>query len=255
MSRLGPRMRKQRLDDVLIRHGLARDQREVFILVTGGRVFVNGQKAVSPAQPLAPGGHIEIREDPEFVSRAGNKLEAAVEKFKPPIQGSVCADIGAATGGFVEVLLKYGAKKVYAIDAGHGKLALKLREDPRVIVREGQNVLAMPRLDEPIDCITIDVSLTSLRLVLHRLRHWLGPRGAIIALFKPQYEVEDKRLLQHGILEDAGARGQTLQKFRTWLNDHAWQELGCMESPLRGSQGNVEYLLYLKPFSATAEID
>lgn len=239
-------MKKERLDDFLTRRGLAKDQKEAFIAVTSGRVFVSGQKAVSPAQPVRTGDQVELRVGDRFVGRGAHKLEAAIQRFGVPVAGAACADIGSATGGFVEILLKHGAEKVYAIDVGRGKLDLKLREDPHVVVMEETNVLSMAPLPEKVGVITIDVSFTSLRLVLPKVRPWLSGEGKVIALFKPQYEV-DKRILKHGIVEDERLRAETLAEFRTWLRGHDWQELGSMESPIRGSEGNVEYLFYLQP--------
>lgn len=239
-------MAKLRLGEVLQTRGLVSDSHEAFVIVTEGRVYVNGQKAVSPAQPVGEGDRIEVRPGREFVGRGALKLESALREFDIPVAGAVCADVGAATGGFTEVLLKWGAAKVYAIDAGRGKLDLKLREDPRVVVMEEINVLAMPPLPESVNLITVDVSFTSLTLVLPKIRPWLSEQGSVIALFKPQYEVEDKSLLKHGILRDNAVRAALIGKFRAWLAEHGWRELRFMESPIRGSEGNVEYLFHLQ---------
>lgn len=240
--------RKQNLGEILVTRGFANDKREAFVLVTEGRVFANGQKATSPAQFAGETDLIEVRGGREFVGRGAYKLEAAIEKLGIDVNGKICADVGSATGGFVEVLLKHGAKKVYAIDAGRGKLDLKLRENSRVAVMEGVNVLSLDALPEPADLITVDVSFTSLRLVLPKIRPWLSEPGAVVALFKPQYEISDKSLLKHGIVVNEDVRAKTLADFRAWLVEHDWQELGFMESPIHGSEGNVEYLFYLKPF-------
>src|SRR3989338_374896 len=239
-------LNQKRLSGVLIEKGIVKDENEAFVIVTEGRVFVNGQKAVSPAQPVRGESHIEIRGPKEFVSRGGYKLEAAIRRFGVSAAGKVCADVGSASGGFVEVLLAHGAAKVYAIEAGRGKLDLKLREDPRVVVMEGANILAMAALPEAIGLFTIDVSLTRLELVLLNIRKALRADGAVIALFKPQYEVEDKSKLKHGILKDEIIRRELVEQFRAWLREHGWGELGFMESPIRGSEGNVEYLFLLK---------
>ncbi len=261
------------------------DKREAFIVITEGKVLVNGQKAVSPAQMVTGDARLEVRPEREFVGRGALKLEAAIREWGIDVRGQVCADVGAATGGFTEVLLKHGAKRVYAIDVGRGKLALKLREDPRVMVREGVNVLELgsarhfysprgrppqppyfksrsgkydsplssekrltsPTLPEPIDIVTIDVSFISLRRVLSVVRNWFSDKGEVIALFKPQYEVKDKSLLKHGILRDEETHRELVEAFRAWLGQNGWQELGFMESPIRGSEGNAEYLFYLSP--------
>ena len=240
-------MKPQRLDEFLLARGMVTGKREAFVLVTEGRVFVDGQKAVSPGQAVDADAAIEVRPGREFVGRGAYKLEAAIQGWKIEVGGKTCADIGAATGGFTEVLLKRGAVKVYAIDAGRGKLDLKLREDPRVVAMEETNVLTMPPLPEPIDIATVDVSFTSLRLVLPKVRGWLTERGSVVALYKPQYEVKDTSLLKHGVIRDERARGELVEVFRAWLGEHGWRERGFMESPIRGSEGNVEYLFYLQP--------
>lgn len=240
-------MKSRRLDEFLLAKGLAADKRETFILVTEGRVFVNGQRAVSPGQLVRETDAIEVRPGREFVGRGAYKLEAALQGWGIDVRGKVCADVGAATGGFTEVLLKHGAAKVYAIDVGRGKLDLKLREDSRVTVMEETNVLTMPPLPEPIDLVTIDLSFTSLRKVLPVIRNLLSDQGKVLALFKPQYEIEDKSLLKHGVLRDDAVRLVLIERFRAWLGEHSWQELGFMESPIRGSAGNVEYFFHLRP--------
>ena len=285
-------MQKKRLENILFERGIVRNSTDAFILVTGGRVLVDGQKAVSPAQLVSVNNIIEVRPEREFVGRGAYKLEAAIERFGVDVRGKVCADIGAATGGFTDVLLKHGAAKVYAIDVGRGKLDLKLWQDPRVVVMEETNVLALgdafgKRLQAParpaalakaprssrrgrdtmparrlersqshppgasggedIDLVTIDLSFTSLRAVLPVVRGWLSREGSVIALFKPQYEIEDKSLLKHGILVDGAARLELVGRFRGWLKENGWRERGMMESPIRGSEGNVEYLFCLKP--------
>lgn len=244
-------MKRVRLDVVLIQRGSARDAEDAFILVTEGRVFVNGQKAVSPAQLVSADDVIEVRPEREYVGRGAYKLDAALEAFGVQVSGKVCADVGAATGGFTEVLLKRGAKKVYAIDAGRGKLDLKLRQDPRVIVMEELNLLKsdfhkLLKSDfNRIDVVTVDLSFTSLRLALPVVRGWLTEQGRIIALFKPQYEIGDKSLLEHGVLRDERTRAELVEAFRSWLSENGWRELGFMESPIRGSAGNAEYLFHL----------
>lgn len=238
-------MKQQRLAEVLLARKAVHSEREAFVIVTEGRVYVNGQKAISPGQTVSDSDVIEVRAGREFVGRGAQKLDAALREFNIDVRGAVCADVGAATGGFTEVLLKHGAAKVYAIDTGRGKLDLKLRQDPRVVVMEETNVLAMPPLPELVGLISIDVSLTSLRFVLPKILPWLSRGGSVVALFKPQYEVEDKSLLEHGILRDVAARAKLVGAFRTWLKEHGWRELGFMESPIRGSEGNVEYLWHL----------
>lgn len=239
-------MGKQRLDKILIKKGLTKDQKSPFIVITEGQVFVNGQKAVSPAQLVDAGAKIEVREGRQYVGRGAYKLEAALEKFGINVSGKICADIGAATGGFTEVLLKHGAKKVYAIDTARGKLAPKLREDPRVVVMERVDVRDLERLPEVADCVTIDISLIALENILPHTRRFLKPQGDVIALFKPQYETRDAKILKHGVIKDSAARERLLSDFIEWIKEKRWTVKNWMESPIRGSEGNIEYLIYLR---------
>ena len=237
-------MKRQRLDEVLIRDGLAADKKEAFIVVTEGRVLVDGQKAVTPAQLVSGQAKVELRGEARYVGRGAYKLEAALAAFRIPIEGKVCADIGAATGGFTEVLLKRGAKKVYAIDTARGKLAFKLRRDPRVALMEETDVRGLASLPELVDCAVIDVSLISLRQILPEVKRLLKPDGVVAALFKPQYETRDPRMLQHGVIRNAADREMLLKDFTDWAQAHGWEIRDRIESPIRGSKGNVEYLFH-----------
>ena len=238
-------MKRKRLDDVLIEKGTAADTNAAFIFVTEGRVFVGGQKAVSPAQLVLSDAKIEIREEREFVGRGAYKLQSALQEFKINVRGKVCADIGSATGGFTEVLLKNGAKKVYAVDTAKGKLDIKLRENPRVKVMEGIDVRDLKDLSEKVNLVTIDVSLISLRQILTASRRFLLPEGVVIALFKPQYETRDQKILKHGVIRDSEARENLLNDFLKWVDKNNWSVLGKMESPIKGSKGNIEYLIHV----------
>lgn len=238
-------MKKKRLDELLIMGGFVEDRRGAFIIVTEGRVFIDGQKAVSPAQMVNVKSSLDVRGGRKYVGRAAYKLDAAINGFHIQVAGAVCADIGAATGGFTEVLLERGAKKVYAIDTAKGKLDLKIREHPRVVVMEGTNVLFLDSLPELVDLVTIDVSLTSLRAVLPVLKKFLRAKGAVIALFKPQYEVSKKEL-RHGIVKDDVARSMAFEDFLQWVAEERWSVLGTMISPIQGSEGNTEYLVHLR---------
>ncbi|OHA01031.1 MAG: hypothetical protein A3C11_00965 [Candidatus Sungbacteria bacterium RIFCSPHIGHO2_02_FULL_49_12] len=237
--------KKQRLDEILIERGIAKDKAEAFITVTEGNIFIEGQKAVSPAQLLDSDVMLRVKEPRKYVGRGGLKLEAALREFNLLPAGKTCADIGVATGGFTDVLLQNGARKVYAIDTGRGKLALKLREDPRVIVMEETNILYLDALPEPIECAVVDVSFTSLRLVLLALKKFLLPGAEVIALFKPQYEV-DKKKLHHGIVEEDVIRKEALNSFGDWAAASGWGIIDQITSPIPGAKGNVEYLLHLR---------
>lgn len=238
-------MKKQRLDEFLIQHGHAADKRSAFIVVTEGRVLVNTQKAVSPAQFVVPEDRIEVRGGDGYVGRGALKLDAALEQFGIDVSDKVCADIGAATGGFTEVLLRRGAAKVYAIDTCYGKLAPKIREDARVVVMERTDVRDVNNLPEAINLVTIDVSLVPLEHILPAVRRLVAPKGFVVALLKPQYETRDAKALRHGIVRDDTVRENILQDFLAWTKENEWKVIHWIESPIRGSKGNIEYLVWL----------
>lgn len=231
----------------LIEHKFASGKDEAFIIVTEGRVFVDGQKAVSPAQMVLPSAQIKVREIMPYVGRGAYKLEGALKSFDIKVDGLVCIDIGAATGGFTQVLLQRGARKVYAVDTAKGKLAPKLRDDQRVIVMEETDIRHLEGLPELVDIATIDISLIPLREILPYAKQLLKPDGFVVALFKPQYETRDATMLHHGIVKDDATREHLLNDFSLWLVDNRWRIDGKMESPIRGSEGNVEYLFKLNP--------
>jgi 23S rRNA (cytidine1920-2'-O)/16S rRNA (cytidine1409-2'-O)-methyltransferase len=240
-------LKKQRLGAVLCERGMAKDAKEAFIAVTEGTVFINGQKAISPSQLVASGADISIRSNPLFVGRGALKLQAALAHFGISVQGAVAADIGAATGGFTEVLLKHGARKVYAIDTARGKLAPRIREDTRVVAREKTDIRSVSELPEKADIITIDVSLIPLREILSHLGRILTSGGEVVALFKPQYETRNPKILRHGVVIDSTAREGLLKEFLVWASENGWKVRQYIESPIRGNKGNIEYLLHLLP--------
>ncbi len=237
-------MQRKRLDDLMIERGEAPDKNQAFILVTEGRVIVNSQKAISPAQMVRQDAVIEIRGEAKYVGRGALKLEAALDQFGIDPRGKTCADIGAATGGFTQVLLERGAKKVYAIDTARGKLALKLRRDPRVVVMEKTDARKLESLPEPIDLATSDISLIPLEQILPHVRR-IAPQAEIVALFKPQYETRNPAILKHGIVRDDRAREKIVSDFEKWLSEHHWTLKGKIASPIKGDKGNKEYLFVI----------
>ena len=183
------------------------------------------------------------------MGRGALKIEAAIQKFGIDVSGKICVDVGAATGGFTEVLLKHGAKKVYAIDTARGKLALKLREDPRVVVMERTDVRDLRELPEAADVAVIDISLLPLEEILPSVKRLIKTSTSVVALFKPQYETRDPKLLRHGIVKDDATRKALLKEFVAWAEASDWSIQELMESPIQGMGGNKEYLLYLEPIS------
>lgn len=238
-------MKKRRLDEILLESGKVKDKKEAFVIVTEGRVTVDGQKAVTPAQWVADSAVVVVREALPYVGRGAFKLAAALDAFPVPVAGAVCADVGAATGGFTQVLLERGAGKVYAIDTARGKMAFKIRQDPRVVVMESTDVRDVAELPDPIDLAVMDISLISLRDILPAVRRFLKPNGAVIALFKPQYETRDPSKLHHGIVKDDETREALVRGFISWLKEHNWKIVSYIVSPIRGGKGNTEYLFHL----------
>ncbi len=228
-----------------MKHGHVADKKSAFIVVTEGRVLVGGQKAISPAQMVAGEDRVVVHDGNGYVGRGALKLDAALEQFKIDVSGKVCADIGAATGGFTEVLLRRGAAKVYAIDTCHGKLVPKIREDSRVVVMERVDVRNLKSLPEAVDLVTIDVSLIPLENILPAVGRLMISEGFVVALLKPQYETRDPAALRHGIIRDNAARESIVKSFLAWAKENGWKVVNQMESPIRGGKGNVEYLLEL----------
>ncbi len=208
------------------------------------RVFVNGKLADKSGSTVAEGEELRIAE-PEhpWVSRGGMKLAHALEQFHIDVRGKTCADIGASTGGFTDVLLKNGAAKVYAIDVGYGQLDASLRNDPRVVVREKVNArfLEASDFDEPIDFACIDVSFISLKLILPAVAKLLS--GELVALIKPQFEVGRGEVGKGGIVRDDAKREAAVQSVVEFAREIGFDVRGVIESPVKGAEGNVEYLL------------
>ncbi len=207
---------------------------------------MNSQKAISPAQEFFESSEINVRKEKEYVGRGAEKLAGAMQVFRIRVEGKICADIGAATGGFTQVLLQHGAKKVYAIDTAKGKLAFKLREDSRVAVMEGTDVRNLLGLPEIPELVTIDVSLISLRNILPAASRIMNQNGEVVALFKPQYEARDQKMLRHGIIIDESYREFLVKDFIAWAETSGWKVRQTTISPIQGAEGNIEYLIYLK---------
>ena len=253
-------MPKQRLDQHLVALGLTVSREQARRLIMAGQVRVNGQVADKPAASVTPDAQIEIKQRPRFVSRGGDKLDAAFERFGLAGAGRVCADLGASTGGFTDVLLQRGAARVHAIDVGHGILDYRLRTDPRVVVLERTNARYLVKLAEPVSLVTIDASFIGLRLLLPVARGWLEPGGDILALIKPQFEAGRKQIGKGGIIKDPAVHRQVLVDLLDWALANGFGPAGLMPSPIKGAEGNREFLVWLRPgrnplFEAAAAID
>jgi 23S rRNA (cytidine1920-2'-O)/16S rRNA (cytidine1409-2'-O)-methyltransferase len=247
-------MPKHRLDQRLHALGLTESREQARRLIMAGEVLVDGQLVDRPSVQVSDSAHIELKARPRFVSRGGEKLDAALAAFGLDVRGWVCADLGASTGGFTDVLLQRGAARVYALDVGHGILDYRLRTDPRVVVMEKTNARYLAHLPEPVHLVTIDASFISLKLLLPVARGWLGAGvvGQMIALIKPQFEAGRALVGKGGIVKDPAVHRLVLQDLLGWAQANSLSPAGLIRSPLLGAEGNVEFLAWFRPGAAPA---
>lgn len=234
-----------RLDLLLVEKQLVASRELARRMIMAGEVLVEETPVIKPAQLVASNAVIRLRERQRFVSRGGDKLEGALKAFGLSVEGRVCADVGASTGGFTDCLLQHGAERVYAIDVGYGQLAWKLRDDPRVVVMERTNARYLEALPEPVSLVVADASFISLRLLIPVMLKWLTPDAELLLLVKPQFEAGRGDVGKGGVVRDPEIHRRVL----IGVIDYA-QEQGCIlrglaPSPLRGPAGNIEFLLYL----------
>ncbi|MEW5961897.1 MAG: TlyA family RNA methyltransferase [Chloroflexota bacterium] len=238
-------MKKLRLDILLTEKGLAESRSKAQALIMAGKVRVNGQVVTKAGSQLPVEAEISLESDLPYVSRGGIKLAAALEAFEIDPTGVVCADVGAATGGFTDVLLQQGAKRVYAIDVGYGQLAWTLRQDNRVVVMERTNARYLESLPEPVQFVSIDASFISLKLLLPVVTRWLSVPGRVVALVKPQFEAGKSQVGKGGVVRELAVHRQVLENAARYAHEVNLQVLGLIPSPLTGPAGNYEFLLYL----------
>jgi 23S rRNA (cytidine1920-2'-O)/16S rRNA (cytidine1409-2'-O)-methyltransferase len=241
-----------RLDVLLVERGLAESRSQAQRLVMAGQVRVNGEVMLRSAASISSDASVDVDRGPRFVSRGGDKLEAAFEAFTMQVQGKVCADVGASTGGFTDCLLQHGAFRVYAIDVGRGLLDWKLRQDGRVVVMEGTNARIIEHLPEPVELVTIDASFISLKILLPIVKDWMAtvnkaPRGLVIALIKPQFEAGRQQVGRgKGVIRDPLIHRQVLLDVLGFASLEGYAVRGLIRSPLTGPKGNVEFLAWLE---------
>ncbi len=235
-------MKKQRLDLLLVERGLVESRSLAQRFIRAGEVLVDGQLLDKPGADVAVDANISLKAKPRFVSRGGEKLAAALERFPVVIAGKVAADIGASTGGFTDCLLQHGVAKVYAVDVGYGQLAWELRQDARVVVMERVNARYLATLPEPVDVIVSDVSFISLRIIYATAVHWLRPGGAVISLIKPQFEAGREHVGKGGVVRSPAVHRQVLEAVTAEMATLGLSLRGLMVSPLLGPAGNVEFL-------------
>lgn len=238
-------MKKQRLDVVLVERGLVETRSKAQSLIMARRVLVNEQFVDKAGATVAADDEVRVAElEHPWVGRGGMKLAHAVQQFGIELTGKICADIGASTGGFTDVMLKNGAAKVYAIDVGYGQLDVSLRNDPRVVNREKLNAryLQPESFDDQIDFVSIDVSFISLKLILPAVVKFL--RGELVALIKPQFEVGKHDVGKGGIVRDDAKRAEAVQSVVEFARAEGFEVKGVIESPIKGAEGNIEYLMH-----------
>ena len=233
-----------RLDVLVTRNGLAESRERAQALILAGKVRVGGETIRRPDRSVSEDAAISVESSPDFASRGALKLGPALDRFQVEPSGRVCADIGASTGGFTDVLLRRGALKVYAIDVGRGLIHWRLRQDPRVVVIERVNARELDAFPEPISLIVVDVSFISLEKVLPALRR-AAPDAEVVALFKPQFEVGRTEVGKGGIVRDPLAIVAALQRFRDWSAANGYAVAGEAASELTGAGGNQEYFFHL----------
>ncbi len=240
-------MSKVRLDQLLVARSLCESREQAQRLILSGAVLVDDRPVTKAGHLVAEGSELRLRAELPYVSRGGFKLAAALDAFAIAPDGWVCADVGASTGGFTDVLLQRGAARVYAIDVGYGQLHWRLRQDPRVVVMERTNARRLTALPEPIALATIDASFISLRLLLPSLRGLLAPQGQIIALVKPQFEAGKDKVGKGGVIRDPAIHRTVLLDLIQWATADNLGPQGLTPSPLLGPKGNREFLLWLFP--------
>jgi 23S rRNA (cytidine1920-2'-O)/16S rRNA (cytidine1409-2'-O)-methyltransferase len=240
-----PPAEKERLDRLLVQHGLV-DSREVAVrTILAGGVSVDGVIVDKPARLVSRGARIEIERAAPFVSRAGEKLAAAMDAFSIDPRGLIALDVGSSTGGFTDCLLQRGVKRVYAVDVGYGLIDWKLRQDPRVILRERTNIRYINRslIPEPVDVAVIDVSFISLTLVLPSVVSLLAQQARVVALVKPQFEVGKGQVGSGGVVRDESQRRAVTEKVIASAERLGLEAVGVLDSPVKGRKGNQEILV------------
>ena len=236
-----------RVDQALVEKGLVGTLEEAKRLIMAGKVRLLDQVVMKASQKITDQDEITLIPDPKYVSRGGKKLEAAIEWFQLSVNGSICADVGASTGGFTDCLLENGAARVYAIDVGYGILDWRLRNDPRVKVLERTNARNLSTLPETVEIITVDVSFISLKKILPVIKGWFPAGGGeVVVLIKPQFEATRKEAAKGaGVILDAQIHQRVLAEVLGSARDQGFQAKGLIRSPLMGPQGNTEFLAWL----------
>ena len=240
---------KERLDVLLVKQGLAESREKAKAVIMAGLVYVDGQKEDKAGTTFAETAKLEVRGNTlRYVSRGGLKLEKAMTHFGLSLKDKICMDVGASTGGFTDCMLQNGAVRVFAVDVGHGQLAWKLRQDDRVICMEKTNIryLLPEMVPEKIDFASIDVSFISLTKVLGPIRDYLTPEGEIAALIKPQFEAGREKVGKKGVVREKSTHHEVIERVAGYAHSIGFEVKNIGFSPIKGPEGNIEYLIHLK---------
>lgn len=236
-------MTRDRVDKVLVTAKLTATRSQALLLIEEGVVFYQDKKVEKASQQVTAMG-LEVRKDVQYVSRGAHKIEGALARFQVKVEGLIVADVGASTGGFTDYVLRSGATKVYCLDVGHDQLAESLRSDPRVENHEGVNIKFPFDIKEKVDLAVVDLSFISIRLVLKNIFDLVKPKGVIVALIKPQFEVGQSGLDNNGIVKSEGHRLVMLHELKEWCKAQGFILVDQCESPILGKNGNKEYFFY-----------
>lgn len=237
----------ERLDAYLVEHSFAKSRERAKAMIKNGLVTVNGRAVTKPSAEVNVGDSVKAGNDFDYVSRGALKLLKVFELYSPSVKGLVCADIGASTGGFTDVMLRKGARKVYAVDVGHGQLHESLKNDERVVDMEGMNVKDLPddAFSERIQFMSIDLSFISLKKVLPKLCTFLDDHARVAVLIKPQFEAGKEHVGKNGIVKDRKAHIRVLKDLTVFFTECGLTVLGTDHSPVKGGSGNIEYIALL----------
>lgn len=245
---MAEKVEKERLDVLLVQQGLATSRELAKAYIMAGNVYVDGQKEDKAGTKVAVNASLEVKGNQmKYVSRGGYKLEKAVDTFGISLDGKICLDIGASTGGFTDCMLQNGASKVYAIDVGYGQFAWKLRNDERVVCLEKTNVryVTHEQVPDEGDFASIDVSFISLTKVLPAVLGVLGEKGQLVCLIKPQFEAGREKVGKKGVVRDINVHKEVIEMIANYVRAQNLGILGLSFSPIKGPEGNIEYLIYL----------
>ncbi|CAB1243016.1 TlyA family RNA methyltransferase [Clostridium sp. MT-14] len=238
---------KERLDVLLVNKGVFPSREKARASIMAGEIFVNGQRVDKCGQKIKESSNIEFRgEKLPFVSRGGLKLQKSIEKFHINLKNKVCVDVGASTGGFTDCMLQNGAKKVFSIDVGYGQFAWKLRIDKRVVCMERTNIryVTPDQIGEAADFASIDVSFISLKKVIPAVMNLLKDNGSVVALIKPQFEAGREKVGKKGVVREKSTHIEVINDIAKFLKEKGLKIILLDYSPIKGPQGNIEYLIY-----------